>query len=625
MERQRLSEEDLMCGIAAIFAFHSSAPPVDRHELIRIRDAMTVRGPDAKGEWYSEDGRLAIGHRRLSIIDLSDQAAQPMVSSDGNVVLSFNGEIYNHAALRKALEERGRKFRSRSDTEVILHLYELKGEAMLSDLRGMFALALWDEKRRSLLLARDPYGIKPLYYSNDGWCVRVGSQVKALLAGGRVSRQSDPAGRAGFFLFGSVPEPYTSFQEIRSVPAGSFVRIDESGPSAPVVWKCVSRIYADAEFEDASADAREAEEAVRAALLDSVKHHLVSDVPVGAFLSSGIDSSAVVGLTRDAGEYPIETMTLAFSEFAEHAHDESRIAEQTARTYGTRHTTHRVSEAEFRNNLPNILEAMDQPSIDGINTWMVSKAASDSGLKVCLSGLGGDELFGGYPSFRDIPKWVRGMRIPSHVPLLGTACRLGFNLLRLELFGMSPKVGAFVTYAGTYPGAYLLRRGLFMPWELPGILGEDATREGLRRLQLLEHIGESLRPDPGTGFARVACMESSIYLRNQLLRDADWAGMAHSLEIRVPLVDTTLLGSIAPIANSKRLGISKGMLVSAPTIPLDDDVAMRRKTGFTVPIEAWMSKPWSTLDAWRSIPSLTRSGCHWARRLAYSVHCQSLA
>jgi asparagine synthase (glutamine-hydrolysing) len=385
----------------------------------------------------------------------------------------------------------------------------------------------------------------------------------------------------------------------------------------------VSRIYSDDELDDAPKATGELEETVRAALLDSVKHHLVSDVPVGAFLSSGIDSSAVVGLTRDAGEYPIETVTLAFSEFATQIQDESRIAEQTAKTYRTRHTTHRVSEAEFRGQLPNILQAMDQPSIDGINTWMVSKAASDSGLKVCLSGLGGDELFGGYPSFQEIPRWVRGMRIPSHVPLLGSVCRLGFDLFGLESFGISPKAAGFVTYAGTYPGAYLLRRGLFMPWELPGIIGEDATREGLRRLGFLDHIGESLRPDPGTAFARVACMESSLYLRNQLLRDADWAGMAHSLEIRVPLVDTTLLGAIASIAKSGRSEISKRMLVAAPSIPFGDAVATRKKTGFTVPIEAWMSNLRDTLDAWRRVPALTRSSCHWARRLAYAVDYHS--
>ena len=614
-----------MCGVAAIFAFHPSAPSVDRAELLRIRDSMAARGPDAKGAWYSSDERVAIGHRRLSIIDLSDRGNQPMQSPDGSVVLSFNGEIYNYAALRQRLECLGRRFVSRSDTEVILHLYELKGEAMLDDLRGMFAFVIWDEKRGTLLLVRDAYGIKPLYYANDGWSVRVGSQVKALLAGGRVSRQPDPAGRAGFFLFGSVPEPHTCFQEVRAVPAGSLVRVDRRGPSAPVIWKSIPRIYAHARRQGHRSDDHEDSRVAQAALLDSVRHHLVSDVPVGVFLSSGVDSSAVLGLARDAGNFAIETVTLAFPEFAGGRQDESRVAERTAKTYGTRHTTYRVSETEFRNQLPDILDAMDQPSIDGINTWMVSKAASEVGLKVCLSGLGGDELFGGYPSFREIPRWVRTMRIPSRIPFLGGICRRAIHLLGVRALGLNPKADGFVSYAGSYPGAYFLKRGLFMPWELPELVGAEAAREGLRRLNPLAYVGQSLHPDPINAFARVACMESSLYLRNQLLRDADWAGMAHSVEIRAPLVDTTLLAKIAPITQSDRSETNKNLLVNAPTTPLCAEVAGRAKTGFTVPIETWMSHLQGSLDAWRKVPALSKAGCHWARRLAYAIACQSVA
>lgn len=614
-----------MCGVSAIFSFHPSAPPVDRNELLRIRDAMHHRGPDAKGEWHSSDGRVSIGHRRLSVIDPSPRAHQPMTNADATIVVSFNGEIYNHEALRSALQRRGRGFRSRSDTEVILRLYEEKGEGMLEDLRGMFALLVWDERTKSLLLARDAYGIKPLYYANDGWSIRVASQVKALLAGGRVSRQPDPAGHAGFFLFGSVPEPHTCFQEIRAVPAGSMIRIDRRGPSPARVWKGIASIYRKAITEEPPIDSTEARATVRAALSESVRRHLVSDVPVGAFLSSGIDSSAVVGIAADASPAPIETMTLAFPEFSDQSRDESRIAQRTAAALGTRHTTYRVSESDFRACLDDILHAMDQPTIDGINTWLISKAASESGLKVCLSGLGGDELFGGYPSFSDIPRWVRGMRIPSAVPFAGSAWRLAAGLLEPLSPHINPKAGGFVALAGTYPGAYLLRRGLFMPWELDDILGKEAAREGLRRLRPLEHIGQSLNPDPGNAFTRVACMESSLYLRNQLLRDADWAGMAHSLEIRVPLVDVTMLGAIAPIAASRRFRMSKQLLVSAPATPLEREIAMRRKTGFMVPIETWLANLQSSLDAWRAVPALARAGCHWARRLAYAVHHQSLA
>ena len=609
-----------MCGVAAIFSFHSAAPPIDRAELLRIRDHMTVRGPDAKGEWFSVDGRVGVGHRRLSIIDLSDQGIQPMLNARQNVVLSFNGEIYNYKSLRASLEREGKHFRTRTDTEVILHLYEMKGEAMLHDLRGMFAFVLWDKERDQLILGRDPYGIKPLYYANDGWTVRIASQVKALLAGGKVSRQSDPAGQAGYFLFGSVPEPFTTYQEIKEVPAGSIIRVDRLGPSSPRVWKSIPGVFRAAEHDQRPASTAQAKEMVQRAVRDTVKHHLVGDVSVGAFLSSGIDSTALVALAGEVGNQALETITLAFPEFAGQSSDESPRAERTAQIYGTRHTTCHVSEVEFREDLPKILDSMDQPSIDGVNTWLISKKASELGLKVCMSGLGGDELFGGYPSFRVIPRWVRAMSIPSRIPFLGELCRLGYKLTRAQSLGVSPKAGEFVRYAGSYPGAYLLKRGLFLPWELPDLLGEEIAVEGLRRLRVLDHVKRVVEPDPGTGFTRVACMESCLYLRNQLLRDADWAGMAHSLEIRVPLVDSTLLERIAPVAYTRFIRSGKLLLAGSPAVPGHRDFNGARKTGFSVPMDSWMSNLRDTLDSWRSIPSLARDDCHWARRLAYALY-----
>jgi len=232
-----------MCGVACLFAYHYASPGISREELFRVRDFMAKRGPDGSGEWFSKDGRIGLGHRRLSIIDLSDKGAQPMASSQGDVVISFNGEIYNYKELRADLEAKGAVFRSNSDTEVLLHLYIQKGEAMLGDLRGMFAFALWDANKNALFLARDPYGIKPLYYSDDGWAVKVASQVNALIHAGNVSRQKEPAGIAGFFLMGSVPEPFTIYQEIRSVPAGSYLWIDSLGPRPPVRYFSIAEIF----------------------------------------------------------------------------------------------------------------------------------------------------------------------------------------------------------------------------------------------------------------------------------------------------------------------------------------------------------------------------------------------
>ena len=590
-----------MCGIAGIHAYHYAANAVDRAELTAIRDHMAARGPDGHGDWYAVDGRVGLAHRRLAIIDLSENGRQPMLSADGQLVVTFNGEIYNFAELRTELETNGHVFRTRSDTEVLLHLYAARGVEMVRVLRGMFAFALWDSRAQTMLLARDPYGIKPLYYSDDGWTCRFASQVKALLAGGNISRDPEPAGEVGFYLFGSVPEPFTSYRAIRAVPAGTTIVIDRTGAQAPRRYHSVAAEYC----RDTDAlPAVDLGAQARAALLDSVRAHLVADVPVGAFLSAGIDSSALVGLMRDAGAENIETVTVGFEEFRGTHDDETVLAAAVAKTYATRHTTRIVTRAEFEADLPRIMAAMDQPSIDGVNTWFVSKAARELGLKVAISGLGGDELFGGYPSFRDVPRWVRAARLPACVPGLGRVIRQTAGGLLGRMAG-NPKAAGLIEYGGSYAGGYLLRRGLFMPWELASVLEPTIVREGLARLVPLQLIGRELEPRPGNALARVAALESGLYMRNQLLRDTDWASMAHSLEVRVPLVDSKLLRSLAPGARLLAAGRGKPLLAAAPSRPLPGAVVNRVKSGFTTPVAGWMSGEGAGHGAARRAP--------WAR------------
>jgi asparagine synthase (glutamine-hydrolysing) len=613
-----------MCGIAGVYAYRSSARSVDHHELVRMRDHMASRGPDGSGDWYSADGRVGFGHRRLSIIDLSLRGAQPMQTVDGRLVVTFNGEIYNYRALRSRLEAKGYAFQSNSDTEVLLHLYAELGQDMLGELRGMFAFGIWDSQARELLLARDPYGIKPLYYADDGSTVRFASQVKALMAGGGVSSDPEAAGWVGFYLFGSVPEPFTTYRAVRALPAGSFIRIDQQGLRTPVRYYSLARTYRQAQERSHSAvTAKEETKAlVREALLDSVRHHLVADVPVGAFLSAGVDSRTLVGLMREAGQQDIQTVTLAFDEFRGTKNDETAEATAAAEFYGTRHTTRLVSENEFRGDLPPIIDAMDQPTIDGINVWFVSKAAHELDLKVAISGLGGDELFGGYPSFRDLPTSVRWMAAPSSIPFLGQALRRAFHKMGGEKWGVNPKTAGLVEYGGNYPGAYLLRRGLFMPWELPEVLGPEVAREGLKRFDPIKYIAGTLVPDPQQPFMRVATLESSLYMRNQLLRDTDWASMAHSLEVRVPLVDAVLLEKLASIEPGQAK--IKSLLAEAPSRPIRRGMIQRRKTGFNVPIAKWISRQQqSAMSEWKRVPLLRSPRCHWSRRWAYSVACEA--
>ena len=285
-----------MCGVAGVYAYSNSAAPVDRDELRAVRDHMAARGPDGSGEWYSPDGRVGLGHRRLAIIDLSPGGAQPMASADGQLVISFNGEIYNYRELRAELQAKGRVFTSGSDTEVLLQLYDEYGTAMLEMLRGMFAFALWDARKRAMLLARDPFGIKPMYYADDGKTLRVASQVKALLRA-PVDTSPEPAGHAGFFLWGSVPCPWTLYRGIRSLPAGHLLWVSEQGASTPSPYRVVTDILAGAAAHPARCTEGEALEQVSAALAASVRAHRVSDVPVGVFLSAGLDSGMLCALT----------------------------------------------------------------------------------------------------------------------------------------------------------------------------------------------------------------------------------------------------------------------------------------------------------------------------------------
>ena len=603
-----------MCGINGIYAYHYAANPINMVELVATRDNMRKRGPDGAGSWTGKDERIGFGHRRLAIIDLSEAGHQPMESADGRFVVTFNGEIYNFGSIRRELETRGYVFSSHSDTEVLLHLFADKGAAMVHDLRGMFAFAIWDRERQSLFLARDPYGIKPLYYADDGWTFRFASQVKALLAGGAVSRDPDPAGVVGFFLLGSVPEPFTTYAAIRSVPAGATLTVDCTGAGEPQTYHAIGAVYANRNDVPAAVSAS----AAQAALFQSVRAHLVADVAIGAFLSAGVDSGALVGLMRDAAASEIKTVTIAFEEFRGRREDESLDARRISELYETEHTTRIVTRQEFTDDLPRIFDAMDQPSIDGINTWFVAKAARELGLKVAISGLGGDELLGGYPSFRSLPKWVYWLRGISLFPGAGTLARRVCQPFT-STFDLNPKVAGLLELGGTFPGAYLLQRGLHLPWELASVVDSATLKYGYDRLDALGLFANELRSCPASPFAKVATLESAFYMRNQLLRDTDWASMAHSLEVRVPLVDSILLSAVAPMCGRFGGLSGKQVLAQAPSRPLPDTIVNRAKTGFTTPIDTWQK----SLSG--EAPAAPGTRMPWAREWSVKVGAQSAA
>lgn len=547
---------------------------------------MVRRGPDGAGLWISNDRRVGLANRRLAIIDLSEMGAQPMASTDGRLQVIFNGEIYNYRELRVDLEAKGHVFRSQSDTEVLLHLYAEHGEDMVRRLRGMYAFAIWDSARQALFLARDPFGIKPLYYYNDGKAFIFASQVKALLASDLIPREPEAAGYTGFLLWGFVPEPYTLYQNVFALPAGAALWVTERGPGVPKPFFDIARIFAEAEQQPAMLTPAEAHEVLRSALLESVKHHLIADVPVGVFLSAGLDSTTLTALAAEQ-QADLRTITLGFREYQGRKQDEVPLAEVVARQYSTRHVTRWIDKDEFQADRDALFAAMDQPSIDGVNSYFVSKAAAESGLKVAMSGLGGDELFGGYPSFRQIPGLVHAVgALPAALRRRGKDLRtLLVPILKMLI---SPKYASLLEYGASYGGSYLLRRGLFMPWEVEDVMDATLAREALDKLATIPHLdtlaGKVRQPN-----LKVSLLEATWYMRGQLLRDADWASMAHSLEVRVPLLDIELLRTLAPLLSAQS-PVGKKELARTPRMPLPPEVLGRRKTGFSVPVRDWLAE-----------------------------------
>lgn len=553
-----------MCGLAGVFS-PSRLSAEHANQLQRMHEALQARGPDGEGKWCDDKGFVTFAHRRLAVVDLSEAGAQPMHSLDKRFTIVFNGEIYNHVDLREMLQRDGVTFRGNSDTEVLLNLYARHGAGMCALLRGMFALVIWDCHERSLFMARDVFGIKPLYVHELNGTVRFASQVRALLASGAVAPKTNPAAEAGYRLWGHVPEPASWIQGINMLPPGTWCR-----------WSCTGDlqrgVFADlATLLSGDISPRKNHDSLRAALQDTVEAHLQADIPVGVFLSGGIDSATLASMVKSSGA-TLRTLTVGFEPYRGTSADETPLAEALAKQLGARHHTVWIGLQEFRDALPKFLSDMDQPSLDGLNTWLVSRAAASVGLKVVLSGLGGDEFFGGYPSFHQLPRIRQLMRPFARLPWLGQAMREWLAPL-LRRF-TSEKYAGLAEFGSSWSGAYLLRRGVLMPWQLPW------------RGQQIPGLPDQL---PSLDdFGMVSWFESHLYMRNQLLRDADWASMAHGVELRVPFVDMEL---VSFLAQSRRAGktLRKQDLAACPLPPLPEAIRHRPKTGFTVPIREFMS------------------------------------
>lgn len=597
-----------MCGIAGIFDRRGTLREQQRQSLVRMSNTMKRRGPDAEGEWMNSTGSVAFVHRRLSIIDPDSRANQPMRSGCERYTVTFNGEIYNFLALRKELESLGHQFATRSDTEVILAAYAQWGKHCFARLRGMFAIAIWDDRTHALVLARDPMGIKPLYVSANDSEVRFASQVKTLVAGG-AGRETSNAGIVGFLMLGSFPEPHTSYRDIQMLRAGEVRTITQDQEFSEFNQAWLEAWQYESELND---------EVVHSAVRDSVDAHLTSDVPVGLFLSSGIDSCAVASIACRNQEASMKAVTLRFEDFHGTQEDEGPLAARIASELGLEFYESRVTDDDLSRCLPAIMDDMDQPSIDGFNTWFISRIAAEQGLKVVLSGVGGDELFGGYPSFSRIPKWLRQSNTLARVPgarlltkpLVETAISLGLVNAKAKML-LQPDLDVET--------CWLAQRSIFRADEISSLIGRERFEDGIKQLDLESEIERALTPKPLGEALQISVLESRFYLRHQLLRDADWASMAHSLELRTPLVDQDLYASVGPrLRDRSATGYNKDALAASPITPLPEYVAKRPKTGFVVPMERWLDQ-FDILSGWKRASAKETDNWHWARKLALSV------
>jgi asparagine synthase (glutamine-hydrolysing) len=568
-----------MCGICGVYQDFAGDPAVLQTAAERMTACLVHRGPDDGGVWVDAGGRAALGNRRLAIIDLSPAGHQPMVASAEDVVLTYNGEIYNFQELREDLVAAGYPFRGRSDTEVILALYLREGVEMCRRLRGMFALAIWDGRTRRLVLARDRLGIKPLYYAMQGGRCVFAQEIRAIRTSGLLSLPPNPVALAAFLRLGSVPAPMTAFAGVEELPPAHALIIREGRTTLERYWDLsVPR----AERGDADLAAHEIRERLRSA----VATHLVSDVPLGVFLSGGVDSAAIVALMREAGHDRIRTFSITFPE---REFDEGADAARLAAHYQTDHTACEVCGEDLVSDLDRIIAAMDQPTVDGINTYYVSRVTRRSGTIVALSGLGGDELFCGYPSFRLAPRvlaWQRAAgRIGPARPVLAAALAAipsPRSAKLRESLGMPP----------TIQSAYLTVRSLMSREETVDVLASGPVLDAARRFDAAAALGALAQEPPADPIAATGVLELRGYMHNQLLRDTDVMSMAHSLEVRVPFLDHPLVEYAAGLPGHLR-GNSHApkWLLRKALEGLVPSTTTTVKRGFTFPLSRWLSGP----------------------------------
>lgn len=584
-----------MCGIAGIIG---RIAPENRSALERMNAALSHRGPDGDGFWESTPSASGFGvmlaHRRLSILDLSNAAAQPMVDPVTGDVITYNGEVYNFVDLRRQLEAEGHTLASSGDTAAMLRALSMRGADSVEELRGMFAFGFWDESERTLTIARDQLGIKPLYVSanpdpNGEWRIAFASEVRALLASGLLqSRRLNPAAVASMIWNGFTVAPMTAVEGIETLHPGELRRYSDRG-----VEQHRKRYWRIPGTEPPHSST---EESLEAALQESIRLHLASDVPLGVFLSGGVDSSVIANLAHRASQKPVHTFTLAFEEAK---HNEGVFARRIADAIGTQHQEVMLTEGYFVSGLEGALDSLDQPTFDGLNSYFMSRAVRDAGFKVALVGTGGDELFGGYTSFRDLPAMLDWSRRTGFVPT-GIKAALGSMIARYKGGGHRAgdfpaqtrwaKLPAMLERGGDLIGLYQLAYALFLPDSQ-----RDLVSQAVADVQAIDGLPPTMRDDlrgeigTRSPLSAISVLEERLFLGERLLRDTDAASMAASIEIRLPLVDHVLWQHVDRLPPSRYEPLrSKAMLRRVGLRGLDPALFDRPKSGFELPFERWL-------------------------------------
>jgi asparagine synthase (glutamine-hydrolysing) len=578
-----------MGGIFGILASNGS---ISKTALERATDSLAHRGPDDKGTVVIQAGtsshlEVGLGSRRLAVLDLSPSGHQPMQDAETGNWIVYDGEIYNFRELRTRLQGEGVRFVSQSDTEVLLKAYGRWGEKCLSELRGMFAFAIWDAKRSRLLLGRDPMGIKPLYYCSAGQYFLFASELRTLLGTGLIPRRLDPAGLINYLNFGSVYDPLTMIAGVSALEAGHYAAWENGRVTDAMYWDLAphGRASTASSYLAGNETARkDLENDIYATLDQAVRMHTVSDVPVGLFLSGGIDSSSVAGILSRAG-IRLKSFSIIFRE---DEYSEAQYSRVVARAFATEHQEIMVSQRDVLDAIPHALKAMDQPTIDGLNTFLSARQTRAAGIKVALSGLGGDELFAGYSTFRDVLRMERFDRLCGRFP----------SILRRPLVRMFASLAPdtdqnrkLTSLGGGRDRAlhpYFLARALFTSEQRDSLLASvDEGSRARANAPLQESLRHARALDP---INRISYLEARCYMLNTLLRESDVMSMAHGLELRVPLIDHQLADKLLSMPGAWKLdsNVPKPLLVGALKGALPSEIVHHKKQGFTLPFDRWL-------------------------------------